>query len=122
MVLMNLFAGQQYRCRQRTDLQTQWGTERVGRIKSSLDGSSWAPSAPGKGTYVPLSHLLEGNLTAPTKNGPRDHRQPLHDRNETSRAHRTSEMTPDRWLGVESMASLVQVSLAKPIQYCKVKK
>ena len=33
MVLMSLFAGQQWRCRQRTDLWAQWGKERVGRIE-----------------------------------------------------------------------------------------
>ena len=33
MVLMNLFAGQQWRYRQRTELWTQWGKERVGQIE-----------------------------------------------------------------------------------------
>ena len=37
MVLMNLFAGQQWRHIHRTDLWTQWGKERVGR----MDGVAW---------------------------------------------------------------------------------
>ena len=30
MVLMSLFAGQEWRCRHREDLWTQWGKEKVG--------------------------------------------------------------------------------------------
>ena len=33
MVLMNLFAGQQWRCRQRRKICGHWGKERVGRIE-----------------------------------------------------------------------------------------
>ena len=33
MVFMNLFAGQQWRCRLRTDLWIQWGKERVGQTE-----------------------------------------------------------------------------------------
>ena len=33
MVLINLSARQEYRYKQRTDMQTQWGKKRVGRIE-----------------------------------------------------------------------------------------
>ena len=53
MVLMNLSARQQWRCRQRRDLSTQWGKERVGQIERvalkhmhSVQFSSVAQSCP----------------------------------------------------------------------------
>ena len=33
MVFMNLFSGQQWRCRLRTNLWIQWGKERVGQTE-----------------------------------------------------------------------------------------
>ena len=33
MALMNLFSGQQWRCRPRSDWWTQWGKERVEQIE-----------------------------------------------------------------------------------------
>ena len=42
MILMNLFAGKEWRHRCKMDLWTQWGKERVGRMEkvAATDGNS----------------------------------------------------------------------------------